>query len=224
MYHKLDIRSELSDINTAIDTINDEEFFKKTLNKPTGNFFYDSWEIKEEYKNTVWEKLLSQLPEDIGEARVIQLSHGKCYQSHADIDDRYHLTMQGQYSYIVNLDLDQMYKTNVDGNWYYLSGEPRHIAANYGYIERIQLVVRRLLYKNTLIDPINVEIKPGNIELDYVRFRFDNLISSWLNRANVQGHLTNFGKTTTGCSFDLEKSMLDELKSLTKDEFEIICK
>lgn len=223
MYYKLDIKSELKDIYSAIDDV-DEEFFKKTLNTPSGNFFYDPWKLKEEYKGTVWEKILSALPDHIGEARIIKLSHGKCYQSHADIDDRYHLTLQGQYSYIVNLDLDEMYKTEVDGNWYYLSGEPRHIAANYGYIERIQLVVRRLLFKHTLADPVNVEIAPGNIDIAYARFRFDNLISSWLNQGNVQGWLTNFSKTSTGCSFDLEKNKLQELKNLTKDEFKIICK
>ena len=30
---------------------------KTSINSPTGNFFYDPWTIKEEYKGTVWETL-----------------------------------------------------------------------------------------------------------------------------------------------------------------------
>jgi hypothetical protein len=42
---------------------------KLTLNQPTGDFFYDPWQIKPEFKNTVWEEVLDSLPLDKGEAR-----------------------------------------------------------------------------------------------------------------------------------------------------------
>ena len=35
---------------------------KNTLNKPTGDFFYDPWEVLPEYKGTAIEDLLKQLP------------------------------------------------------------------------------------------------------------------------------------------------------------------
>ncbi len=44
---------------------------KNVLNKPTGDFFYDPWEILPEYKGTVFEELLAPL-KDIGEARIIK--------------------------------------------------------------------------------------------------------------------------------------------------------
>ena len=63
---------------------------KTTINCPTGNFFYDAWKLKEEFKGTVWETLYNSLPVAKGEARIIILDPAHCYQTHADIDDRYH--------------------------------------------------------------------------------------------------------------------------------------
>jgi len=90
---------------------------KLTINQPTGNFFYDPWEVKEEFKGTVWETLLNTLPLDIGEARIIALAHGTTYMSHTDIDDRYHLSITGQYSFLINIDDEKMYPTIADGQW-----------------------------------------------------------------------------------------------------------
>ena len=44
---------------------------KSVLNKPTNDFFYDTWEILPEYKGTVFDELLAPL-ENIGEARIIK--------------------------------------------------------------------------------------------------------------------------------------------------------
>ena len=60
------------------------------LNEPTNDFFYDPWKIKDNYKNTPFETVLSVLPNH-GEARIIKLTEGECYLAHADIDDRYHM-------------------------------------------------------------------------------------------------------------------------------------
>ena len=32
------------------------------LNEPTGDFFYDSWKIKDIYKDTLWKEILDTLP------------------------------------------------------------------------------------------------------------------------------------------------------------------
>jgi hypothetical protein len=74
--------------------------FKTPLNEPTGNFFYDPWLIKDKYVGTVWEKLLASLPQPHGEARVIIMEPGSSYMAHSDIDNRWHLNIQGDYSYL----------------------------------------------------------------------------------------------------------------------------
>ncbi len=78
--------------------------FKLPLNEPTGDFFYDAWTIKKEYKGTVWDKLVSTLPGNIGEARLIKLEPGQAYRSHADMDDRYHFNIQGERSFVLYTD------------------------------------------------------------------------------------------------------------------------
>lgn len=103
---------------------------KSTINGPTGRFFYDPWMIKPEYKNTIWEKILSSLPFNVGEARLITLLPGQCYQSHSDIDDRYHLNIVGSDSFLIDLDNKELDEIVQDGHWYEMDASPRHSAAN----------------------------------------------------------------------------------------------
>ena len=131
---------------------------KLTINQPIGDFFYTAWKIKEEYKNTVWDKILSSLPETVGEARIIILEPGTCYQSHCDIDDRYHLNISGTNSYLINLDDEIMYPIKHDGHWYKMNGGIRHSAVNFGQTPRIQLVVRSLLTNSVLNNPVTIKI------------------------------------------------------------------
>ena len=105
------------------------------LNQPTGNFFYDPWKIKLEFKNTVWEDILKSLPFNKGEARIIKLDPGESYLCHADIDNRWHLNLKGQQSYLVNLDDHVLYPTNADGFWYSMNAGKLHSASNYGFVE-----------------------------------------------------------------------------------------
>ena len=81
MLTKLNIKVNQADLLEAQQTV-DLNNFKLSFNKPTKSFFYDPWVIKDEFKNTVWERLLEYLPNDIGEARVIVLQPGACYNSH----------------------------------------------------------------------------------------------------------------------------------------------
>ena len=131
------------------------------LNKPIGNFFYDPWNIKSEFIGTVWEKLLNSLHvTDMGQARILILEPGEVYQAHADIDDRWHLNILGEQSYLVNLDTQTMYKLKQDGLWHYMNTGYIHTACNFGPIPRIQLVVRRLLKHGTIKNPINTNRDP----------------------------------------------------------------
>lgn len=192
--------------------------FKLSLNKPLGRFFYDRWEIKEELQNTVWETLLNTLPKNIGEARIIELKNGTCYSSHSDIDDRYHLNIDGQYSFLINLDSEEMFKTVKDGNWYKMDASHRHTAANFGSISRYQLVVRILLNDCKLIDPVDIKIKPI---CDNPRFEFDDIVSPWLNNMNKKFLLNEFKILDDGVSFNIDRSQLTDLELFSKEKFKV---
>jgi hypothetical protein len=191
--------------------------YKISLNSPTTDFFYDAWTIKDQFKNTVWEEILKTLPSDIGEARLISLKYGCNYQSHADIDDRYHLNIQAENSFLINLDNEIMFKTIPDGYWYNMNTEFKHSAANFGSINRVQLVVRKLLKRNNLTNPKHVIIKCINEEL--ARYDFDNTVSPWLNKKNKDGSITNFVFKETMVEFDVESIEIDDLKSLVPSQF-----
>jgi hypothetical protein len=195
--------------------------FRLSINQPTGRFFYDPWEIKEEFKNTVWETILSVLPSPLGEARIIELKHGTCYMSHCDIDERYHLNLEGQYSFLIDIDSQKMYPTVADGNWYIMDTGIRHVAANFGSINRFQLVVRKLLNEPKLVNPVSVEIKPVCAN---PRFEFDDVISPWLHKMNKELLLNQFHVSDEGVSFNLEKTHLSELDLFSVEKFKIIKK
>lgn len=191
---------------------------KLTINQPTGNFFYDSWKIKEEFKGTVWETLLNTLPLDIGEARIIVLGHGTTYMSHTDIDDRYHLSIKGQYSFLINVDDEKMYSTVADGQWYEMNTGLRHVAANFGSYDRVQLVIRKLLNNPILENCTTVTIKPI---CENPRFEFDDLISPLLNKLNKQQLINDFNILQDGVSFNLNTDAITRLDSIDRSKFNI---
>jgi len=193
--------------------------YKKTINQPSGDFFYDPWFVKEEFKGTVWEEILSTLPFEIGEARLISLGYGNNYQSHADIDDRYHLNIQGNRSYLIDLDKQQMHQTIADGHWYEMDAGNLHSAANFGEVNRIQLVVRKLLTKSNLTNPRHIKIIC--IDQELARYSFDNSISSWLNRKNKQGMITDFVFKDTIVEFKLDESAITDLEKLIPQQFKL---
>lgn len=194
--------------------------FKLTINQPTGNFFYDKWTIKDEFRDTVWEEILNSLPYNQGEARLIMLDTNSCYSCHGDIDDRWHLSIISDKSYIIDLCTDIMYKQVDDCYWYDMNAGPVHSAVNFNNRPRIQLVVRKLLKYNTLSNPVSIEIRP-NIERTDLRFQFDQTISPWLNKANKNGTITNFMNFDSYCKFEIEKNSLDELLSISPEYFDI---
>jgi len=194
--------------------------FRLPINKPTGNFFYDPWIIKDEFKNTIWEDILNTIPKDKGEARIIKLDPGTCYRSHADIDDRWHLSLKGEKSFIVDLENENMQPTKQDTIWHMIDTSIRHSAVNFGHVPRLQLVVRQLLTRNTLIYPKQISITLKNI-VDDRRFIFDDLVSPWLNKMNKAGRITDFQYEELEVKLTIEESEIENLKSLINSHFNV---
>jgi hypothetical protein len=195
---------------------------KTTINQPTGDFFYDPWILKDEYKGTVWETLYDSLPVTKGEARIIILDPNQCYQTHADIDDRYHLNILGEQCYLIDLVTTQMHKLAQDGIWYDMDAGGLHTATNFGRCARVQLVVRHLLKQNKLTDPVDISLSTTMSNTDDARFIFDNTMSTWLNKANKAGFINSFEHRSVSIKFNIEKNKLDSLKHILPNEFKII--
>lgn len=182
------------------------------LNTPTNQFFHDPWEIKDHFKNTIWEKVLNSLDIPKGEARLIRLPTKSCYTGHADIDDRWHLTLTGQKSYLIDLDKDIMYNTNQCGCWYDMDASKRHTAANFGNHDRIQLVVRHLLPIVNLKDPVTISIDDNPKEDS--RYIFDDIVSPRLNILSKEKLISNISATVNSITFDIERSASQQLIDL----------
>lgn len=195
--------------------------FKVRLNEPTGNFFYDPWKINPKFVGTVWGKILDSLPTDQGEARIITLKPGTSYYCHADADDRWHLNIQSEHGYLCDLSNNVLYPLITDGVWYDMDAGRLHTAANFGNKDRIQLVVRQLLKRNTLTDPISIKIVLKTNAVDF-RYRFDQEVSVWLNCANINGLITNFVFKDNEVAFDVERNAVNDLEHILPDIFEII--
>lgn len=192
---------------------------KTTVNQPTGNFFYDPWVIKPEFENTILDRVLAALPRPVGEARLINLEPGTTYMAHADIDDRWHYTIQSQEGYLIDLSNKQMFLLETDGYWYEMDAGRIHVAANFGSINRLQLVVRKLLINTPITSLVKVTISP-NKELYDFRYRFDNVISPWLNFINKKGLMKDFMIKENSVSFKVVES---ELNTLNKNsDFKIV--
>jgi hypothetical protein len=210
----------ISLIDTALKNIPSDQY-KFTLNKPTGSFFYDPWIIKEDLKNTVWEEIYKTLPESLGEARLICLEGGKQYQSHADIDDRYHLNLSGDSCFLVDLRSLEMHATTKDGVWYEMNAGVKHSAINFGNKYRYQIVVRKLLIAGNIKNKRRVVIRNSQVDPDDARYYFDDVISPWLNDANKRMVLANFSFNENTVSFDIEDKELPDLSSLFNDFFQV---
>ena len=199
-------------LDTAYKSLPEIEF-KFTLNKPSGDFFYDPWSIKEEFKNTIWNKIYDSLPvENKGEARLIKLDIERCYTGHADIDDRWHLSFDTNESYLINLESNHMYQPE-PGIWYTMNAGVLHSAVNFGDKSRYQLVVRELLPKCNLIDPINLTLQLHDAPENY-RYILDHHISPKLNALCKDKKISNFNPINDRhIVLTIEKSSLSELNT-----------
>ena len=196
---------------------------KNVLNKPTGDFFYDEWKLEDKWVGTPVEDLLSQLPNH-GEARVIVLSPGQSYCAHADIDDRWHITLDAEQSYLIDLDNNKNYKLEVDDEVYVMDSGRIHTATNFGFKPRYQLVIRKLLKRNTLQDSVTAKIEL--IDPPYnVRYLFDKSFSILLNKLEKAGKITNFRKVSDKeIEFVIENEEIPKIKEIQQScgfKFEI---
>ena len=194
---------------------------KTTINQPTGDFFYDRWEIKESYKGTIWQKVLDTMPMSIGQARIIKLEPGTSYMAHADIDNRYHLNLTGEQAYLIDLDDEVMYKCERDNRWAYMDASRIHAATNYGSIPRLQLVVREPLRRSRVpVDLVSISMEAAYEQHDF-RYKFDKQFSPFLNRANWANKLSDFVFATFTLSFKLERELLEEFNKLITPEYKV---
>jgi hypothetical protein len=218
MFSKTNLSIDSNLLDSAINSVPNIDF-KLSLNYPTGSFFYDRWEIKEEFKNTVWQEILESLPNDIGEARLIKLEPGTNYRSHADIDDRYHLSIISDRCFYIDLDNEALYPMPVDGNWYMANAGIRHSAANFGKKPRIQLVVRQLLNPGSNIEiPVKIKINPKTLRED-IRFIFDDTISPLLNQYSKKGMMADFEWKDHEVKLTLDETLLPELVETLDSDF-----
>jgi hypothetical protein len=191
------------------------------LNEPTGDFFYDSWKIKDLYKDTPWQQVLDTLPYTIGQARIIKMEPGDSYMAHADIDNRWHLNLTGEQAYLIDLDNRVMHECVRDNHWAYMDAGRIHAATNYGSIPRLQLVVREPLFRSREPkDLISISMEPAYEQHDF-RYKFDKVFSPFLNRANQKYKLADFAHTTFSLKFKLEQELLEEFKKLITPEFKV---
>lgn len=194
MIQKTSYKIDINLLDLALQDLNRLDPGKLTLNYPTGNFFYDHWVIKEEYKGTIWENILNSLGESYGEARIITMPSKTNYVGHCDIDDRWHLNLTGKDCFLVDLESKKMFECLKDGYWYKMNAGLKHSAVNFGNRYRHQLVVRCLLNKTQLntSDSKKVKFFPKINDLDEIRYEFDNRISPLLNWANKKRYISNF--------------------------------
>lgn len=193
------------------------------INQPTGNFFYDPWELKPELKGTPWEVIYNSLGVPKGEARVIKLESQESYVCHADVDDRYHLTIVGDKSYLIDLDHNDMYPSIPDGRWYEMNAGLRHTAANFGTHARYQLVIRKPLIRGTFKNQVGVKItRKPHITADEARYLFDDVLSPWLNKVNKQGFLNKFTYVDGVVTFDIEYWEYCKLKNFVPAAFDMV--
>ena len=170
------------DINLLIPLLADVKWDDKQrcqLNSPTGNWLYDPYVIKDEWRNTAFEDLLKLISKQymLGEARLIKLSPGTCYLAHTDIDDRIHINIIGNdQSYLIDLDTQKLFRTVADNSVYYMDASHRHVAANFGSYDRVQLVIRISLPRYENQEFSLRKIKFYNLH-DRFRYDFDNNVS-----------------------------------------------
>jgi hypothetical protein len=207
--------SIIHDANEIFELVKHLPIGKNVLNSPSGDFFYDPWQVLPEYKGTSIEELLNKIP-DAGEARINVLEPGESYTAHADIDDRYHLHLDGDFSFLVNLSDDKLYRLEKDNIVYTMDTSKLHTASNYGYKNRYQVVIRKRLKKSKLDKPFKIRLSAEETPYN-LRYLFDNSFSIKLNWLNKINKLQDFKKVSDICiEFKIEKDYFKYIEMCCK--------
>lgn len=209
---ELDFSYDVKKLIPLLEKVNWDDKNRCDLNSPLGHWLYDPYEIKEKWKDTAFEELLESIPYPVGEARLMRLSYGNCYSSHADIDDRLHLNLvSNDQSYLIDLTDQRLYPLVTDNKLYYMDGGRLHTATNFGSTDRIQLVIRVPLKRYTGDDFITRKIQFTNPVFN-LRYILDNYVSPYINRAIKNGDIGYFNPISdTDIEFHLRPNALDEL-------------
>jgi hypothetical protein len=115
-----------------------------------------------------------------------------------------------------------MYPLSQDGIWYDMDASFLHTATNFGRKARVQLVVRKLLKKNKLSNPVEVALATSMDNPNHARFLFDNTMSPWFNEANKLGFINNFSQANVAITFNIEQNKLESFKRMLPEEFKIL--
>jgi len=204
-----------------------DAMWKCDINQPTDSFYYDAWQLKPEYSTPAVQSLFAQLP-PVGQAKIVSIPPSTSYHVHADIEDRYHITLQGQHSYLIDLAHHKMYSTQVDNQCYHMDTARIHTAVNFGYQPRIQLVIRHLLHRPLLSDPVHVHLHPVTLDEPHnQRQLFDQHILTWLNLAHKQHIIDNFNPMgeDVELQFDLARNHVPQLQQqIAQCGFDVWCR
>jgi hypothetical protein len=135
-------------IDPIVNQVNNLSFGKRLdLNRPTGKFFNDPWEVLPEFKDTPIGEVLKSIG-NIGQARLLKLESAESYTAHADPDDRIHLAIiTNSFSFLVDIDDNKLYHLPADGQLWYMDTGKLHVATNWGGKARTHLNIRILLPK-----------------------------------------------------------------------------
>lgn len=231
MLQTIDVHFSADEILQSLNLLNMQQdqyddMSKLDINSPTNNFFYDPWQLKSEFATPKIIQLFDQLG-PIGQAKIVIIKPGQSYMAHADVEDRYHITLQSDQSYLIDLKHNQMYATQVNNKCYLMNTDRIHTAANFGYKDRIQLVIRKLLIHHPLKNSCHVHIKPAVLDEPFNQRRlFDEHILCWLNLANKRRIIDNFNPMgeDVELQFDLEQHYVPELQQqIAQCGFDILC-
>ena len=196
---------------------------KNVLTKPKGDFFYDEWELLPVYNGTSLGELFYNIG-PVGEARINVMKPGECYTAHADIDDRFHLTLNSEHSFLTDIIWSKTFPCHADDTVYGMDAGRLHTASNYGYKNRYQLVIRRLLNRIDLQEPAVITCMALQPTPYNLRYLFDRSFSCLLNRLNKDGLISDFKKISDFCiTFQVEQFALQEVLNLKQDcGFEVL--
>jgi hypothetical protein len=179
-------------IQPVIEQVNALGDFGKRLelNTPTGEFFNDPWQIKEEFLNTPLGNVLSSLG-NIGQARLLCLHSAESYTAHCDPDDRIHLAViTNPYAFLVDISDNHLYHVPADGNLWHMDTGKVHVAANWGPRTRVHLNVRVLLPKYTS-DRKGLRIKILDGDYDWKQLAYTPIMRT-INQGVKSGEITGF--------------------------------
>ena len=115
-----------------------------------------------------------------------------------------------------------MHPLSQDGIWYDMDASFLHTATNFGRKARVQLVVRKLLKRNKLSNPVEVSLATSMENTNHARFLFDNTMSPWFNEANKLGFINSFAQGNVSITFNIEQDKLESFKRMLPKEFKIL--